>query len=134
MRRQDEGGREKTSMLSRRALVGAMTIGAGAAVAGSRDAMAQTTERGFRKVSSPAPRATLAPMQRPTPILTPTSSPSIRCSRNMSKGTRRSNACGPVRSGQRVRPGVPKAAIWCGVTRGSDPAAIRITSNGNLPS
>ena len=55
MRRQDEGGREKTSMLSRRALVGAIAIGAGAAVAGSRDAMAQTTERGIPQsvVTSP---------------------------------------------------------------------------------
>jgi gluconolactonase len=45
MTRQDENRREKGSVLSRRALVGAMAIGASAAVAGSRGAMAQA-ERG----------------------------------------------------------------------------------------
>src|SRR5712691_2913550 len=45
MTRQDESRREKSSMLSRRTLVGAMAIGTGAAVAGSRGAMAQA-ERG----------------------------------------------------------------------------------------
>jgi gluconolactonase len=45
MTRQDENRQEKGSVLSRRALVAAMAIGATAAVAGSRGAMAQT-ERG----------------------------------------------------------------------------------------
>jgi gluconolactonase len=45
MARQDENRQEKGSVLSRRALVGAMAIGASAAVAGSRGAMAQA-ERG----------------------------------------------------------------------------------------
>src|SRR5215813_15266726 len=56
MRRQDEGGREKTSMLSRRALVGAIAIGAGAAVAGSRDAMAQTEQGVPQSVVTSPPR------------------------------------------------------------------------------
>src|SRR6266446_1232314 len=34
MTRQDEGGRENSNMLSRRTLVGAMAIGAGATIAG----------------------------------------------------------------------------------------------------
>ena len=53
MKRHDEG-HEKTSMLSRRALVGTMAIGSGAAVAGSRYATAQT-ERGVPQsvVTSP---------------------------------------------------------------------------------
>src|SRR5262252_4648546 len=45
MKRQDEGGRENSKMLSRRTLVGAMVTGATAAVTGSRGAMAQA-ERG----------------------------------------------------------------------------------------
>ena len=46
MTRQDEGGRQNSNMLSRRTLVGAIAIGAGATVAGLPGAMAQT-ERGM---------------------------------------------------------------------------------------
>ena len=70
MTRQDESGREKSSMLSRRTLVGAMAIGAGATVAGSRGAMAQT-ERGVPPSVITGPPRDFGPNAAPNTYLDP---------------------------------------------------------------
>jgi len=75
--------------------------------------MAQA-ERGMPSSVVTSPPRDFGPNAARIPILTPTSSQSITCSRNMCKGTRRSNACGPARSGQRARPGALRADTWCG--------------------
>src|SRR5246127_5802209 len=56
MTRQDENRQEEGSVLSRRALVGAMAIGATAAVAGSRGAMAQAERSVAPSVVTTPPR------------------------------------------------------------------------------
>jgi gluconolactonase len=70
MTRQDEGGRENSNMLSRRRLVGAMAIGAGATVAESRGAMAQV-ERGMPPSVVTSPPRDFGPNAAPNTYLDP---------------------------------------------------------------
>src|SRR5882757_10744944 len=113
MTRQDEGGRQNSNMLSRRTLVGAIAIGAGATVAGSPGAMAQA-ERGMPSSVVTSPPRDFGPNAAPNTYLDPDIVTVDPLFAQYVQGTRRSNACGPARSGQRARPGALRADTWCG--------------------